>query len=169
MTTQQLLELHDKTCGICRQVMEKKNTDYCGGSNDPFANFRITEALGVHPATGILIRVMDKLQRIRSYIANGSLAVKDETFMDATEDVINYMILLKGLLMEESAQARDVPELFAFESEAKLVAEKVYDACVNKHHKLPRCGWRGMAGDDPGCILPLGHEGKHKFSDGSGG
>ena len=29
------------------------------------------------------------------------------------------------------------------------------------------CGWRGMAGGD-GCILPLGHEGGHGFSDGSG-
>lgn len=29
------------------------------------------------------------------------------------------------------------------------------------------CGWRGMAGGK-GCILPLGHEGGHGFSDGSG-
>ena len=29
------------------------------------------------------------------------------------------------------------------------------------------CGWRGMAGGD-GCIRPLGHEGGHGFSDGSG-
>lgn len=29
------------------------------------------------------------------------------------------------------------------------------------------CGWRGMAGSD-GCIRPLGHEGGHGFSDGSG-
>jgi hypothetical protein len=102
MTTQQLLELHDKTCGICRQVMEKKNTDYCGGSNDPFANFRITEVFGVHPATGLMIRMLDKMQRIRSYVANGSMAVKSETFMDATEDLVNYAILLKGLLIELS-------------------------------------------------------------------
>jgi len=25
MNTKELLELHDKTCGICRTVMEKKN------------------------------------------------------------------------------------------------------------------------------------------------
>jgi len=165
MTTQQLLELHDKTCGICRQVMEKKNQDYAGGSNDPFANFRITEVLGVHPATGILIRVMDKLQRIRSYIANGSLAVKDETFMDATEDVINYMILLKGLLIEmrEDSMVHEDHMVDKMDSNDMVRIHEILAA------KVPKCGWRGMAGDDPGCILPLGHEGKHKFSDGSGG
>ena len=39
------------------------------------------------------------------------------------------------------------------------------------HRPTPKrqllCGWRGMAGGD-GCILPLGHEGGHAFSDGSG-
>jgi hypothetical protein len=30
-----------------------------------------------------------------------------------------------------------------------------------------RCGWRGMGGSE-GCVLPLGHEGGHGFSDGSG-
>jgi hypothetical protein len=164
MTTKQLLELHDKTCGICREVMSAKNTDYCGGSNDPFANFRISEVLGVHPAIGIMMRMTDKMQRIRSFVQNGTLAVKTESFEDACEDLVNYAILLKGYLLEESGKLDK-----AVEHEAKLVAEKVYDACVNKHYKLPRCGWRGMAGDDPGCILPIDHEGKHKFSDGSGG
>ena len=39
------------------------------------------------------------------------------------------------------------------------------------HRPAPKrqllCGWRGMAGGK-GCILPLGHEGGHGFSDGSG-
>jgi hypothetical protein len=46
--------------------------------------------------------MLDKMQRIRAYVANGSMAVKSETFMDATEDLVNYAILLKGLLIELS-------------------------------------------------------------------
>lgn len=32
---------------------------------------------------------------------------------------------------------------------------------------LTKCGWRGMAGGNGG-VLPLGQEGGHRFSDGSG-
>ena len=87
--------------------MAAKNADYCGGSSDPFANFRISEMVGVHPATGIMIRMLDKMQRIRSYVANGTMAVRSETFMDATEDLVNYAILLKGLLIELSLTVDD--------------------------------------------------------------
>jgi hypothetical protein len=107
MNTTQLLELHDKTCTKCREIMAAKNADYCGGSSDPFANFRISEMVGVHPATGIMIRMLDKMQRIRSYVANGTMAVRSETFMDATEDLVNYAILLKGLLIELSLTVDD--------------------------------------------------------------
>lgn len=110
MNTQQLLELHDKTCADCRAVMEMKNTDYCGGSGDPFANFRISEMLGVHPATGIMMRMTDKMQRIKSFVSNGALAVKAESFEDACDDLVNYAILLKGLLIDLSAKENSTPE-----------------------------------------------------------
>ena len=141
MNTKQLLELHDETCASCRRMMESKNQDYCGGSSDPFANFRISEMVGVPPALGILMRMTDKMQRIRSFVQNGTLAVKTESFADACEDLVNYAILLKGLLMEEVRTKGDA---------------------------IPRCGWRGMAGSD-GCVLHKGHLGEHRFSDGSGG
>jgi hypothetical protein len=98
---EELLKLHEDTCNKCREVMKKKNTDYCGGSGDPYANFRISEAFGIHPAMGIVLRITDKLQRIRAFAANGSLAVAEESVDDACEDILNYAILLKGLLKEE--------------------------------------------------------------------
>ena len=102
MTPDELLELHEETCGKCREIMRAKNADYCGGSGDPFANFRISEMVGIHPALGILMRMTDKMQRIRAFVTNGQLAVKTESFEDACDDMINYAILLKGLLKEES-------------------------------------------------------------------
>ncbi len=65
---QALFALHEETCKACLEVMRKKNTDYSGGSGDPYANFRIAEMFGLHPVTGILLRVTDKLQRIRAFI-----------------------------------------------------------------------------------------------------
>ena len=102
MTTDELLNLHDETCSNCREIMRRKNADYCGGSHDPFANFRISSVFGIHPALGIMMRMTDKMQRIKAFVANGSLAVKAETFEDACDDLVNYSILLKGLLRSDS-------------------------------------------------------------------
>ena len=81
--------------------MHAKSLDYSGGDADPYANFRIAEMFGLHPVTGILLRVTDKLQRIRAFIKNGVTAVEGETVDDACDDIVNYAILMKGLLREQ--------------------------------------------------------------------
>ena len=67
--------------------MVKKNQDY-GADDDPFRNFRSFGAFG------ILVRLSDKLARVRTYIERGDLKVEDETFQDTCKDAINYVILL---------------------------------------------------------------------------
>tara|TARA_R100001440_G_scaffold24346_2_gene39709 strand:+ start:7469 stop:7825 length:357 start_codon:yes stop_codon:yes gene_type:complete len=83
--------------------MEAKNNDYTGGekSEDVFANFRCSSMIGVHPVKGILMRMLDKVQRINSFVNDGQLSVPDETVADACEDIVNYAILSKALLQEE--------------------------------------------------------------------
>lgn len=98
MNRQQLLELHNATCGKAWEIMKSKNQDYAGGSDDPFANFRVSEMFGIPGELGILMRCTDKFKRIESFVRTGTLAVKAESVDDAIEDVINYMILLKGLI-----------------------------------------------------------------------
>ena len=90
--------------------MIKKNSDYTGGkkSNDIFANFRSSEILGVNPVLGIMMRVMDKIQRIRSFTEDGKLEVSDESVYDACEDVINYMILAKAMFVEQRKNENDL-------------------------------------------------------------
>jgi len=100
MTLNDLLNLHEETAIRCRDIMIDKNADYTGGSSDPFANFRMTEAIGIPAELGILIRIMDKIQRVRSFVENGELQVKSESVDDALEDIINYTILIKGLIKE---------------------------------------------------------------------
>lgn len=112
MTAKELLQLHDETCKTCRVIMEKKNSDYTGGrgATDPFANFNASKILNIHPVQGLLLRVIDKIQRIRSFTNDRELSVPNETVEDACDDIVNYAILAKAMLMEERKEAKQFTE-----------------------------------------------------------
>ncbi len=103
MNKEQLLKLHDETCSKALEIMRQKNSDYTGGSQatDGLANFKASRILGLHPVLGLLLRVQDKLMRIRSFVADGELRVTGESVEDACDDLLNYAILCKALLIEE--------------------------------------------------------------------
>ena len=103
MNTQQLLNLHDETCSKCKEIMKQKNSDYTGGKNatDVFANFNSSVILDIHPVQGLLLRLIDKIQRIRSFTNDRQLQVSNESVEDACEDIVNYAILAKAMLIEE--------------------------------------------------------------------
>ena len=103
MTIEDLLELHEETCDKCRVIMQKKNSDYTGGkgATDPFANFNASKILDIHPVQGLLLRVIDKIKRIYSFTNDSELSVPNETVEDACDDIVNYAILAKAMLMEE--------------------------------------------------------------------
>lgn len=103
MTTEELLKLHEKTCETCRDIMRQKNNDYTGGktSKDPFANFNAASVLGIDPVQGLLLRVIDKIQRIKSFTNDKELKVANESVEDACDDIVNYAILAKAMLMEQ--------------------------------------------------------------------
>lgn len=44
------------------------------------------------------MRVMVKLRRIATFVNTGTLAVKTESVDDAILDVLNYMVVLAGLV-----------------------------------------------------------------------
>jgi len=103
MNTEELLRLHDETCKKCKGIMKQKNSDYTGGKNatDIFANFNSSTILDIHPVQGLLLRLIDKVQRIRSFTNDKQLQVSNESVDDACEDIINYAILAKAMLIEE--------------------------------------------------------------------
>lgn len=106
MTLETLIALHDQTTAACKEIMRRKNNDYCGGktSTDALANFKTATALGLHPVTGLLLRMQDKLMRIRSFVNDGELRVTGETVADACDDLVNYAILAKALLQEQEQE-----------------------------------------------------------------
>ena len=85
-----------------RFLMTQKNHDYTSGSGDPFANFRTAANFDVHPAVGILMRMNDKMQRIRTFAERGKLEVDGEGLRDACIDMINYSVLVYALLTEDN-------------------------------------------------------------------
>ncbi len=109
MNSKELLTLHDETCKVCKDIMRTKNSDYTGGKDatDPFANFKCSEVIGIHPVHGLLMRVLDKIQRVRSFVNDKELQVPDESVEDACHDIVNYAILAKAMLMEARARERD--------------------------------------------------------------
>ena len=90
-----LLNLHRELSARALALMTRKNQDYAKES-DPYANFRMFGALG------ILVRLSDKLARLRSYEEKGKFAVNDEGLIDTTLDLINYAILYYGYKQQET-------------------------------------------------------------------
>lgn len=104
MTTAELLKLHKETCDKCYGIVQKKNNDYSGGATSPdaLANFKMSTAIGLSPVIGLLLRIQDKMMRIKTFATDGALNVADETVNDAFEDIINYAILGKALMIEKA-------------------------------------------------------------------
>ena len=102
--------------------MEKKNSDYTGGrgATDPFANFNASKILNIHPVQGLLLRVIDKIQRIRSFTNDRELSVPNETVEDACDDIVNYAILAKAMLMEERKGAKQLTEEQELEGQKRI-------------------------------------------------
>lgn len=99
--TERLFEKHGHLTSSAFALMAKKNHDYRGGSGDPYANFRSAPQLGITPIQGILLRMNDKMMRVKTFDEKGELKVKDEGVEDALIDIINYAVLIGGLIQED--------------------------------------------------------------------
>jgi hypothetical protein len=87
-------------CGVMHDV---KQADY-GTDEDPFANVRATEEFGIDAWIGAVIRLADKVQRLKSMVRNGSL--KNESVEDSLTDIAVYAIIGR-VLWEELQSAGD--------------------------------------------------------------
>ena len=122
MIINELLEIHEDTCSKCKSIMVKKNNDYTGGktANDIFANFNSSKIIGLHPVKGLLIRVIDKIQRINSFTNDKELSVPNETVEDACDDIVNYAILAKAMLLEERGSKKRLTEEQELQGEKRI-------------------------------------------------
>jgi len=98
------IELLDRIHAYERGLMEAKAHDY-SGDEDCNKNIKACETMGVTDAeTGLLIRMLDKLQRLIS-LNKATAMVKDESKRDTLHDLRNYAAIYIHL-MEEDERSR---------------------------------------------------------------
>lgn len=79
---------------------DRKSKDY-GTDTDPFANVRASEEWGMPAWVGCMVRASDKVRRLQTFAAKGSLA--NEPVADAFMDLAVYAII--GLVLFEQEVA----------------------------------------------------------------
>jgi len=89
VTREELYILHETVCESALDTMKKKNQDYAC-AEDPYRNFRMFGRLG------ILVRMSDKLARLRTFDERKMLDVSDENIEDTVKDLVNYAVLYLG-------------------------------------------------------------------------
>lgn len=94
--------LHQKVCDDARTLMMKKSEDYAS-SDDTFENFRLFEiTTGMPTVLGVWPRFLDKVKRLGKAVQGGEFVVEDESAYDTIMDLINYAIIIRGLMIEEA-------------------------------------------------------------------
>ncbi len=89
-----------------RELHCRKAADY-GRGQDPLANCRGSLEFGVPAWVGTMIRAMDKVHRIKSFIANGSL--KNESVEDSLKDLAAYALIALVLFRETESSSESPP------------------------------------------------------------
>lgn len=107
MNKQEYFDFAQSFFGDCIEISKKKNADYTGGNDNPFANFTSVENLGIKTEQGFLTRMMDKMARIASYVSKGELQVKDESVTDTLRDLANYSCLLAGYIASKKIHTKN--------------------------------------------------------------
>jgi hypothetical protein len=77
---------------------DKKSFDY-GSDKDPLANVRASAEFGVPAWVGALIRLNDKIVRLKSFARKGEL--KNESAEDSMKDIAVYALIALILYEQE--------------------------------------------------------------------
>lgn len=79
---------------------DKKQEDY-GSDHDPFANVRASQEWGVPSWIGALVRLNDKVHRLKRFAQKGVLA--NESAEDSMMDIAVYSLIALLLYREQTA------------------------------------------------------------------
>lgn len=84
----------------------RKNHDYAGG--DPLSNLRAPEEIGIPAAKGIIVRLMDKWGRLKTFFRGETYRVKEESVKDTLMDNAVYSLLCI-IVLEETEEKVHCP------------------------------------------------------------
>lgn len=113
MTSEHLFNMHKELCKNALDLMKKKNHDYAGNKGiEPFANFTRVEAMGITTTEkAMLVRMLDKMSRLSSFMEAKEFKVNDEKLEDTILDMINYSVLLYAYLDNKNSKTYTIVEL----------------------------------------------------------
>lgn len=83
------------------RLHDKKQADY-GAEGDPFANVRASQEWGVPAWVGALVRLNDKVHRLKQFAQRGTLA--NESAEDSMLDIAVYALIALVLYREAAAK-----------------------------------------------------------------
>lgn len=93
--------LHEKEIAI----MASKASDY-SGDEDCNRNIKACERMGLCSAeTGVMIRLLDKFNRLATLVDGRKAKVKDESILDTIQDARNYLAILYHLIEDKNKEA----------------------------------------------------------------
>ena len=93
-----------------KMLHDAKNHDYATAEN-PYKNLEGVERIGIEAWRGIVIRLMDKFERVQQYCVNGELAIKSEGMEDTFKDIAIYSTLAMILFRREQERQQELTEL----------------------------------------------------------
>jgi hypothetical protein len=83
------------------ELHDKKQQDY-GSDSDPFANVRASTEWGIPSWVGALVRMNDKVTRLKSFARKGTLA--NESAEDSMRDIAVYALIALVLYEQEAGE-----------------------------------------------------------------
>jgi hypothetical protein len=105
---------------------DKKSQDY-GVQADPFANVRASEDFGIPGWLGTIVRLNDKITRIKSFAKNGSLA--NESLRDSLIDIAVYGAIAVALYDQQETKPK-----VSFGSMVGKALAKYEDARIQRYY-----------------------------------
>ena len=75
-----------------KMLHDAKNHDYATAEN-PYKNLEGVQRIGIELWRGIVIRLMDKFERVEQFCRSGELAIKSEGLEDTFKDIAIYSTL----------------------------------------------------------------------------
>lgn len=108
------MSYHDRFDEILAEMSRlhsKKGADY-GSGTDPYANVRASQEFGIPPWIGALVRLNDKITRLKSFIRNGNL--QNESVEDSIRDIQVYAVIMQILYEEGNSPPIDADTMAGF-------------------------------------------------------
>lgn len=92
----------------CVELLRSKASDYADG-HDAFINFKTAaQVAGISPEQTLLTLLGMKISRLTQLVGKNKTA-KHESSEDTMLDIINYVLLLRGMLQEQRPETTPVP------------------------------------------------------------